>query len=40
MFTRISKRGEWIKDERNSKLLAEMWGDYIDWEKRMKLKKN
>lgn len=34
--TKISKRGEWIKNKENQKLLAEMWGDYIDWQKRRK----
>jgi SAM-dependent methyltransferase len=29
-------KSEWIKNKRNEELLAEMWGDYIDWEKRRK----
>lgn len=32
--TKIFRRGDWIKDRANQKLLAEMWGDYIDWQKR------
>jgi len=34
--TKIFRRGDWIKNGKNQKLLAEMWGDYIDWEKRRK----
>ncbi len=33
---KILRRGNWMRDERNRKLLAEMWGDYIDWSKRRK----
>ena len=33
------KRGDWIKDEKNQKLLVEMWGDYIDWNKRREMEK-
>ena len=32
--TKIFRRGDWIADGNNQKLLAEMWGDYIDWQKR------
>jgi len=28
------RRGDWIETDGNQTLLAEMWGDYIDWEKR------
>jgi len=34
--TKILRKGEWIKNGANQKLLAEMWGDYIDWQKRKK----
>jgi len=30
------RRGDWIETDGNQILLAEMWGDYIDWEKRRK----
>lgn len=33
---KIFRRGDWIEDGENQKLFAEMWGDYIDWEKRRK----
>lgn len=31
------KRGDWIEDEKNQRLLVEMWGDYIDWNKRREM---
>ena len=33
---KILRRGAWGEDERNQKLLAEIWGDYINWPKRRK----
>jgi len=30
------RRGDWIETNGNQIRLAEMWGDYIDWEKRRK----
>ena len=30
------KRGDWIEDEKNQRLLVEMWGGYIDWKERMR----
>lgn len=37
--SKTPKRGDWIKDEKSQKLLVEMWGDYINWEKRRKMEK-
>lgn len=33
------KRGNWIEDERNQRLLVDIWGEYINWEERRKREK-
>ncbi len=34
IWRKILRREEWIENEKNQRILAEIWGDYINWEKR------